>query len=153
MIAKSDQKFWVYDFTGDKPVQRGSLGLPGGPFLLLGDRALVVTPTFDTSTDLELNEQMNEPKDPPARHVLLKLVDLKDPDRPKVLQTEVLAGELVSASAQGGVARIVVSSDPRRVRPDAPGGGWLPTRQIRDGNGQPTATGPLLACTDIRRPP
>jgi Beta propeller domain len=157
VLVKSDQKLLISDFSGSVPAKLSRLTGPGwyggGQLLLAGDRALILIPARQSPVRTEL-----------------VLVDLHDPRRPAILQQETIQGEYLTAARSDGMFRVVVRSTPdihsawsakgdplpasqlkakaARFTPND----WLPTRQIMDASGATTSSGPLLDCTQVRRP-
>jgi hypothetical protein len=192
-IAKTDGRLVVsvdggslriMDVSTDSPRSRGSLdltnlGLSPSELLLDGDRVLVIgTTTRDTTRygGHEGDVYMDDARSSSYRgdSAALGLVDLRDPDKPRLLATEEITGRHVSARLSGGVARVVVSSTPdlpflapganlssretarnynRDVVRFAKAADWLPSRTVVDGDGHilsPAA--PLVDCADVRYP-
>jgi len=101
---------------------------------------------------------------------VLTLVDLRDPDDPTVLGMKEVDGSYLSARLHDGVARVVLSSQPR-VRFPVPldpqstalarnraairattAQDWLPQQVVRDASGRVVSNGPLLDCSEVRHP-
>jgi uncharacterized secreted protein with C-terminal beta-propeller domain len=138
---------WVASY-GPGPIRP----MPGGPIRRQPSTAMVVRPGSSEAS--------------------LTVVDVANPDRPAVEWVETISGSYVAARLHDGVARIVLGSAPHVVyRPmqdgesaqaatdankarlhKAPAEDFLPTRQVHDGAGHLTASGPLLRCTDVSRP-
>jgi hypothetical protein len=105
-----------------------------------------------------------------TEQLVLTLVDVAG--RPQVLRTEKITGHYISARLHDGSIRVVLSSQPRiafsQPRPNEPEAtatarnraavrtakatDFLPARQILDAAGHVVSDGPLLGCTDVRRP-
>jgi hypothetical protein len=167
----------IVDVATDLPRSRGSLdladlGLSPTELLLDGDRLLVIgTATRDGGRG-------DVYSDPASSYLggtaALGLVDVGDPDAPRLVGMEEITGRHVSARLTDGVARVVVTSTPE-LRFLSPGAGrsaretartynrdvvrlaeaedWLPARTIIDGSGHivgPAA--PLVDCADVRYP-
>lgn len=155
----------VVDLTRDRPRVRGTLNLTdhgfeqNGSVLLAGRRALVLGSI--------------DPARRPARarehNVALGLVDLRDPDLPRLVAAEAITGGEVSARLVGGVVRIVLASGVylpfqgpqagaageaaaaahnREVVESATAADWLPSRRPLEGS----TTSPLVACDHVRAP-
>lgn len=192
-IAKTDGRLVVsldggslriVDVTANEPRSRGSLnltnlGLSPTELLLDGDRALVLgTTTRDTRPyrDYEGDAYIDDARvsSYSGNGAALGLVDLSDPDSPRLLSLEEITGRQVSARLSGGVARVVVSSTPdlaflapgasarsretarnynRDVVRFAKASDWLPSRTVVGSNGHIlSAAAPLVDCADVRYP-
>jgi hypothetical protein len=165
----------IADVTGERPVNRGSVALRGvgdGRILLAGTRALVIGSSTRRGSELDPSgARFSNDAGPVAG---LVLVDLSDPDRPRQVAHEAITGQIVTARADGGTVRVVLTTRPdlpfvspganasrnktakaqnRKVVSAATAQDWLPTRIVFAGNGdRRVAAGPLLACTDVRAP-
>ena len=136
------------------------------PFVVLaGTRVLVLDPADDP----RIHRVPSSRAEPyvRVRRTVMSVVDLSNPARPRVVGTESVTGRLVAVRGAGGLARVVIVTDPEdrpagAYRQDpaaarvavahAPVGDWLPDRQTRDPKGKVTS-GPLMDCAAIRRPP
>ncbi len=152
-------KLRIVDVSGSRPSARGSLdlrsfGIDPSDLLLDGYRVLVI----GTS----------------RKSAALGLVEVSNPDRPRLLSKETITGTLVSARLSGGTARIIVSSTPDLpfLAPGSNPSGresalahnedvvrfakaedWLPSRTITDADGRIVAGEvPLVECADVRYP-
>lgn len=153
----------VTDVSGKSPVARGALGADLGGFsayaILLGQRrALVIGVPTAVSDGRE--------------HGLgIGVVDLNDPDHPRLESAEVVTGSIASLSIAGDVARVAVRSSPylafhaptgendrsalernRAVIEQAPVSDWLPSARILDRAGRLGPAGPLIPCAAVRHP-
>jgi hypothetical protein len=154
VLTKSFSKLLVSDFSGSAPVKLSQVTDVGadGSILLAGDRALVLAPG------------------PGGDHTTLSLVDLHDPTHPVVVQKEVIAAAYLAAAETGGVFRVAVSSTAaltayangklsysaeqlKGQAAELATPQWLPHRQVTDAAGKTVVDGPLLDCTQVRRPP
>ncbi len=132
VFLTTGDKIRIFDFSGPAPAKRSALPLRHpGELLLAGNRLLTVGHVYA------------EAGPPQSR---LSLVDVSDRDHPTLVQEHVVGGQVVSAGLSNGIVRVVFSTVPDETH------GWLPTREITDAAGKPVEVGPLLACTDIRRP-
>ncbi len=109
---------------------------------------------------------------PAESYVVLTLLDLSNPTRPKLVRTERITGSYVTGRLTDGVARIVLTSSPRiafsspregepealalarnrqAVR-DAKAEDFLPERTVLDKAGEVVRSGPLMGCGAVRHP-
>jgi uncharacterized secreted protein with C-terminal beta-propeller domain len=167
VVSVWENQLQVTDVSGT-PRLRGSLTLPRGAaseLVLVGDRALVLGTAWSISPLLERDimpgSRPLQPVLPESTTAVLTVVDLGDPDRPRVLRTEEIEGTYLSAREHDGVVRVVLQSQPMPhfalpPRPlssaDAAGSDWLPRRIERDGSGDVLATAALLDCTAVSHP-
>ncbi|HZE67572.1 MAG TPA: beta-propeller domain-containing protein [Sporichthyaceae bacterium] len=181
VLTLTGGKLNVVDTSGRKPVLRGSLAFtdsgsyPSEMLVLPGHRALVISSGWS-------QVQPYAVEDGPARkfivrpgpqgneQLVLTLVDVSG--KPTVLRTDKITGHYISARLHDGSVRVVLGSQPRiafsQPGPNEPEAtatarnqaavrtakatDFLPARQILDAAGKVTSDGPLLGCTDVRRP-
>jgi hypothetical protein len=133
--------------------------------LLLGNRLLAIAP--GERNHLYHSEPAGSPPDAIDYQTHLALVDVSQPDRPRLLGSETITGWVVDADAEldQHAFRVVLSTSPdhrlaqRRqflltaaeAKTFAPTA-WLPDRQVRDAAGTVLKDGPLLPCTDVWAP-
>jgi hypothetical protein len=191
VVTVNEGALHVVDAGDAPPRRRGTLSLRDqavGELLLLEDRALVVgqrtlpvpesakpgggvTGNSGTAPDTAI---WDGPVPGARQRTVLTLVDLRDPDRPAVLGTHEMDGSYLSARLRGGVARVVVASQPRLrfTMPVEPGPvseakaraanraavreaterDWLPQQVVRDAGGRVTTQGLLVTCSNVRYP-
>lgn len=174
VVSAGERTLRIVDAAKDKPRYLGKVALPGtnrwgNVVLLVGPRAVVISPA-DLGPVIEHAPSPPGAPAPPAPDYTtdITVIDLADPAHPGIVTTEEITGRYVAAYASGGAARIVLATDPeRRVMPADDTSGtsaralvrgaraedWLPHRQILDRAGKTVADGPLLDCSDVRRPP
>ncbi|HEY2832918.1 MAG TPA: beta-propeller domain-containing protein [Sporichthyaceae bacterium] len=181
VLTLTGGKLNVVDTSGAKPKLLGSLGFDGSSpsemLVLPGHRALVISSAWS-----QVQPQPVPTEDGPARkyivrpypqgseQLVLTLVDVSG--KPTVQRTEKVTGHYISARLHDGSVRVVLGSQPRiafgRPQPNEPeatatarnqaavraarANDFLPARQIMDAAGHVLSDGPLLGCTDVRRP-
>lgn len=142
------------------PAARGALDLGGlepSGLLFAGDRALVLGARRDRGGPGQARSGER------AHPVGLALVDLADPDRPRLLAQEALTGRVVTARVVDGTARVVLAGSPfvpqrlsaarnRITVLSAPVEAWLPSRRTLDADGRAGSARPLVGCSDVLRP-
>ncbi len=132
----------VFGASGRKLTRRGVLDFgDDGPdrlerVLLAGDRALVIASTYALPAEY---------RDRGENTTTLSLVDLADPDHPKLVESTRLDARYVTAFGTGTTLRVVTSY------PTVPGQP-LPIRQILGARGEPVSDAPMMSCTDVRHP-
>lgn len=191
VVTLSNGRLVVVDASTKKPKVLGSLTFPQGQYpnellVLGGHRALVLgtawetRETYDQTTGNEATADAAPagkmapgfaPQQYSTPQVVLTLVDLTGKN-PAVLRTEKITGSYVSARLTDGVARIVMTSQPR-IQFSAPrenepeslalarnkaavrkakAADWLPARQILNAAGKVLSSAPLFGCHDVRHP-
>ena len=153
------------DVTGEAPRLVGSLKLDGSnqTMLLHGNRLLVmgnVTPLYPPYRGEFGGPEPAIAPYPVSQGILLSEVDVSDPAAMKVVRTMKLDGDVVSARMTGGVARVVVSSQPRPVadEPEADaarrgyltGARWLPPYVLKNKRSGRTFRRRLVKCRQVR---
>ncbi len=194
VVTLSAGRLVVLDAAGKKPKILDTLKFPDGQYpneLLVLDkhRALVFgtayssrqtydTPAADTEARADaapagkMAPGFAPQQDYSTPQVVLTLVDYSKPKNLQVIRSEKITGSYVSARLRDGVARIVMTSQPRIAfsypregEPEsmalarnkaavrkAKAADWLPSRQILDGAGKVIYTGSLYGCDDVRHP-
>lgn len=179
LVTARDRRLVVMDVSGDRPRARGSVVLPGQralELLLAGDRAIVVG-TGD-SRERYLDDERTGSGRSNAELTTLSIVDLSDPDRPRVVSSEEISARYLSARMTGDTVRLVLASTPDVIgsldrdrfydRPSRfddefidetrarlariPGEDWLPIRREVDRAARTVDEAPLLDCSDVRYP-
>jgi uncharacterized secreted protein with C-terminal beta-propeller domain len=110
---------------------------------------------------------------PAAGGTTATVVDLADPDRPRVLRTFRFTGTQVAARVVDGTIRFVLRADPPALNWTLPSGtvtekaaveanrrlveqstidDWLPRYRIDEAGATPSMEGPLVACENVLRP-
>lgn len=166
-------KLWSFALSAGLPAPAGSITLPqgGGMLLVDGDRALVLTTSYQPVPTDDPATRMIAPADVTTH---LTLVDVSDPAAMEIAGTAELQGALVDARAVDGMVRVVTSSAPPRLdhvdraaagsseslqrrtreaisRSDAQA--WLPRYAVRDRDGGVVEQGPLVDCASVLAPP
>lgn len=164
--------------TPPRLLGRVELGTYGGQLILDGKRLLVIS-YADRAVDLPGPGPGPEPQPSPAPPssgdaqvapgepsppdyyyrpaTLITEVDVSDPAAMKVVRTETIDGDYVSARLNGSTARIVLSTPPaaldygsaalrRRAR------GWVPSATLENKITGTKRTRRLAACRQVRRP-
>ena len=191
VVTLSNGRLVVVDASTKKPKVLGSLTFPQGQYpnellVLGGHRALVLgtawetSETYDKTTSNEATTDVAPagkmapgfaPQQYSTPQVVLTLIDLSG-KTPAVMRTEKITGSYVSARLTDGVARVVMTSQPRiqfstpreneaeslalarnkaAVR-KAKAADWLPARQILNAAGKVLSKAPLFGCDDVRHP-
>ena len=107
---------WI-DVTGDEPVLAGSVDLPdglGAQLLVQDDRALVLVGSEGVPVPLQEDGVASSEIAPIPTDITSTLaeVDVSAPDALEVLDTWEVDGSILDARMVGGVARVVVTSQP-----------------------------------------
>lgn len=106
---------WI-DLTGDKPVDAGSVALPGDAYgqqlLVVGDTALVLVNGYGAPVAIEGDVAVDSSFVPEETTTSLVQVDLAGPDRMTVTNTLEVDGTILDARLIGETARVVLSSHP-----------------------------------------
>ncbi len=176
IVALANGELLVLDVTGPAPVLRGRLALAGTghQVLVRGDTALVMASVASAAQDAPgagppattsaPRQAATTPAPAPAPGrfasfrpaTSLTEIDLADASKPTVRRTLTLDGALVDARLTGGTARVVVTSPPRAVEPDAVDDAglrtWVPTTVLRSRVSGRTFTRSVAPCDDVRRP-
>ena len=153
----------------------GSLRLDGdtgGGLLLAGDRAVVLS-SGDTAETPYFGGLIRYPQTQPSNTARVAVVDLSQPDQPKLLRTFLFDGTAVAARLVDGQVRLVLRSDGPRlafqsasesVTPRAAKrenrqliatstlDDWLPAWQTQAPDGSTTARQRISSCDAIARP-
>lgn len=170
----------VVDTSGSKPKLLGSLGFDGSSpsemLVLPGHRALVIGSAWSAEPqpvpmkDGAPRKYAVRPYPQGSEQLVLTLVDVSG--KPAVQRVEKITGHYISSRLHDGSVRVVLGSQPRiaftQPQPDEPeatsvarnraavraakANDFLPARQLLDGAGHVLSDGPLLGCTDVRRP-
>nr|MDT0664565.1 beta-propeller domain-containing protein [Micromonospora sp. DSM 115978] len=154
---------------------------PVDELLLVGDLAVVFGRNYLYAHSApSLEERSAPPREPggfspypPVVETTVTVVDLADPDRPRMLRTLSFTGTRVAARVVDGEFRFVLRSDPPSLSWTFPSetitsemaveanrelvgqttvDDWLPRYRIDDGGTAPAVEGPLVACEDVLRP-
>jgi hypothetical protein len=176
VVAVNGGVLRVIDTTGGTPVLRGTLALGDGDHRLLldGTRLLVMTTTQSGGDVRPLDgptASSTVPYDPEPPVTRLLLVSLANPAAPVGVDSVSIDGYVLAARLVGGVARVVVRTEPtldyvtpsggsaedvaaatarnRQIVEASTLGDWLPQVHT-DGSGTGT---PLLDCADVSMPP
>jgi hypothetical protein len=180
VYAFSGDRLQAIDASGSQPRMLGSVELPGygHELLVQGDRALVIaTRSFGGGGPIPIAvDQVASAAIAPPRRWLssttLTELDLSDPGAPRVLRTLDVEGAYVSARLAAGVARVVVTTEPRGLIMPASTAGpwpkvrktwrrsvrrartprWLPAMVLRDRRTGATKRSALVRCRSVRRP-
>jgi hypothetical protein len=179
LVTARDRRLVVMDVSGDRPKARGSVVLPGQralELLLAGDRAIVVG-TADSRVRY-LDDERSASGRGTSELTTLSIVDLSDPDRPRIVSSEEISARYLSARMTGGTVRMVFASTPdvignldrdryydgpsrfddefiddtRARLARIPGEDWLPIRRDVDRDARTVDEAPLLDCSDVRYP-
>ena len=200
LVVLRGDELVVADVSGPEPREVGRVGLgaaggPGGPagtsrswpgpppggtpggLLLVGDRAVVLTPT--SSVPRGAGPQPGGAAGAPVPVVqgvdrtVVTAVDLAG--EPRVVSSLEVDGSLVDGRLAGGVVRLAVASRPVGLALVQPGSGsvaaeqeareanlavvagaeaedFLPSAARRDADGSVVQAGPLMGCEDVSRP-
>jgi uncharacterized secreted protein with C-terminal beta-propeller domain len=145
VLAVSDSTLHAVDARSPLPRRLGSVELEGeDPQLLVhGDRALVITSTY-----------AEEPNDRDG--TLLSDVDVSNPRAMRVVRTQVVDGDFVSARMAGATARVVISTPPRALEEGDVGmrrqlRGWMPTSYVLDRRTGEQTSRPVTRCRSVNR--
>ncbi len=166
IVAIHGEQLEVLDATATGPVARGTVQVPVGSTLLLdGDRVLVLSAASGDGP-VPMGRSSSEILPYGSGETTVLLVDLADPDQPRVLDRRTIEGAHVASRLIDGVAHVVVTAQPKPVDlvvPTGPGArdaaeranrevlaetdpqDWLPG--IRGGDGSD-----LLGCEDVAHP-
>jgi len=154
IVAIANEQLLVIDATGPAPVLRGRLALPGFGHQLLvrGDTALVTASVSSGAPGLR--SSISTPEGPSSTQ--LSEISLANPAAPAVRRSLTLRGALVDARLTGGTARVVITSPPQRVEPDAVEKAglrtWVPKTVLRSRISGRKFTRGVVPCDDVRRP-
>jgi hypothetical protein len=161
------------DVTGGRPQALGTLEVTGGAgeLLLSGDRLLVISHTWTAEpmpTESQFAEKATADMVMPGRErTALRLVDVSDPARMRVISTLEVDGHLAGARMVGDVVRVVTSASPHGFRPmgteqniaqvnDSTLGNWLPSYRLTVDDaatgGPAVSSGLLVPCDKVSRP-
>jgi uncharacterized secreted protein with C-terminal beta-propeller domain len=186
VLSLVNGKLTVVDASGAKPKLASTYSFPEGQYpneLLVLDkhRVMVLGTGYEQQSDPTVEGDAAGKRAPgfappyyrPANpYVVLTLLDLSNVTRPKVVRIEKITGSYVTGRLTDGVARIVMTSQPRiafstpregepealaearnkeAVR-NAKAEDFLPERQILDRDGKVLTKGPLLGCGAVRHP-
>jgi hypothetical protein len=167
------------DARAATPKLLSSLELPfyGGDMLLSGKRLIVIS---YAPSPVEAAPQQGRPEDQPARGAqapdepaiapgepspgyyrpatLITEIDVSDPADMKVVKTDTVDGNYVSARLNGSTARIVISTPPAFIDYGQPAPlrakarGWLPRARFENKLTGRKRTRQLTGCRQVRRP-
>jgi hypothetical protein len=162
LVTARAEGLGVTDVSGPVPVARGALAVGSGgfsgPHVVVGEhRALVLGAGAES--------------DGRAHGLGIGVIDLTDPDHPRLESAEVVTGSVQSVSIAGDVVRVAVRTDPylvfheptgdngrsslarnRAVVEQASVADWLPSKRILDRAGRPGPAAALVACDAVRHP-
>jgi uncharacterized secreted protein with C-terminal beta-propeller domain len=147
-------------------------GDTGGGLLLAGDRAVVLS-SGDATQPIGFDGLVRYPDTSPATTAQAAVVDLSQPDRPRLLHTFLFDGSAVAARLVDGRVRLVLRTDGPRLEFQMPSDSvnahaakhvnrrlvetsrlddWLPGWQLRSPDGSTSARHRLAGCDAIARP-
>ncbi|MDO8210668.1 beta-propeller domain-containing protein [Conexibacter sp. CPCC 206217] len=92
---------------------------------------------------------------PTPSQTLLTELDLTLPGRPRIVRNLRVDGALRAARVVDGIVRLVTSASPQALVDEdvrAQVAGWVPHYRVRNRRTGRTATRPVSACTQVRRP-
>jgi hypothetical protein len=157
IFAVADGRLHAVDAGGDSPRVLDTLKLPWGvdELLVSGDRALAIRGGGAGWLGGGLPMAMPDGMRTYPSGTVLSEVDVGDPSHLRVVRTESIDGDYLSARLTGTTARVVVSSTPlaltkRSLRTRARG--WRPTATVRDARTGRRKRHALGSCRSIRRP-
>lgn len=109
LLVVDDTTLRVIDLTGDRPVARGTVELPGWghELLVVGDRVLALGSNEEAYYD-DVTPATWAPYGPVS--TVLTEIDVSDPDDPTVVHSLELESGYLSARLIGETARVVVSA-------------------------------------------
>lgn len=176
VVAVNGGVLRVIDAAGGTPVLRGTLGLgPDGDHRLLldGNRLLVMSTTYSGGGPVSAQPAGGDSFVPGRQLTSLRLVDLSNPSSPTVIDAMSVDGSVLGARLVGGVARVVVRTEPalgyvgpaggsaddlaaatarnREITETSTLADWTP--QVHDAADGTGASAPLLTCGDVSTPP
>ncbi len=155
----------VVDLRGKQPRQAGTVRHATNAvtsLVVAGDRALMIGELRAAAV----------PR-PGQGATALTLLDLSDPDRPRVAGSMRVNGRAYAVRSDTGLVRIVLASQPqlnfaepglgenaradalernRTIIETAGAAEWLPVRQVLDASGAVRSKGSALTCSDVMRP-
>lgn len=186
VLSLVNGKLTVVDASGAKPKLASTFSFPENQYpneLLVLDnhRVMVLGTGYEEQNDPTMSGDTAgkrapgfapEYYRPSSPFVVLTLLDTTNAARPKVVKIEKITGSYISGRLTDGVARVVMTSQPRiafsspregepealalarnkqAVR-DAKAEDFLPERQILDATGKVLSKAPLLGCGAVRHP-
>ncbi len=184
VLSLVNGKLTVVDASGRKPKLASTFTFPEGQYpselLVLDSRRVLVLGTAYDQEPMPIEDGpaakrfgfAPEYYRPSSPNVALTLLDLSDATRPAVLRSERITGSYVTARLTDGVARIVLTSQPRiafssprenepealalarnkQALREAKAEDFLPARQILNKAGKVLDSGPLMGCGAVRHP-
>jgi hypothetical protein len=176
VYAIAGQKLQAIDASGSRPRLLGSVEIRGYNHQLLvdGSKALVLSSrSFGATGPIALDRAAIAPPRQWMSTTTITEVDIADPGRPRILRSLDVEGAYVSARLAGGMARVVISTEPRGlVQPDAKvtqtvgearrtwrrsvrrsrTASWLPAMVLRDRRTGKSKRRALVRCGSVRRP-
>jgi hypothetical protein len=110
LLVVDDNRLRIVDLTGDQPVARGSVELPGwdSQILVVGDRVLALGSADTGEVWDETSDSTWAPYGTGA--ATLTEIDVSDPDAPTVVHTLTVEGGYLNARLVGETARVVLSA-------------------------------------------
>lgn len=130
LVTLAKNKLQIADITGQAPRRLGSLdfavdGHMPGELLVVGDRVVVFSTGYGGRAgpgvleDRAVGGSAGSSKSSTwvgwSQSSMVRIVDISDPAKPKVVSTLTLEGQYVSARLVAGVVRMVVSSQPGQL--------------------------------------
>jgi Beta propeller domain len=149
-------------------------GDTGGGLLLVGDRAVVLSSVgADVAPSWFGAGLVGHPRMTPTATARAAVVDLSQPNRPRLLRSFLFDGSAVAARLVDGHVRLALRSDAPRLEFQTPSASvseraataenrrlvatsslddWLPAWQVQAPDGSTTARHPLASCDAVARP-
>jgi uncharacterized secreted protein with C-terminal beta-propeller domain len=148
LFVLAGDRLRAVDVSGAEPAVLGSIELPHGQgestyveeereLLVAGARALVISRSYGLH----------------GTRTLLTDLDVANPAAMRVLATETVEGNYVSARLTGDTARVVIAAYPEMpVAERGHGRAWMPRTVVRDRVTHRRTRRSLMRCEDVRRP-
>lgn len=163
IYAVTDGKLHAVDARSPQPKLLGTLDLgdQGQQLLLHGNRLLVVGTKFVDPPPREGGGAGAASSVAPQYYrpiTMLTEVDVSDPSAMKMIRTELVEGNYVSARLTGDTSRVVVSSPPASFAPGAADtlqrrtAGWVPKSAVIDRRNGRTRRRTIVPCRSVRHP-
>jgi uncharacterized secreted protein with C-terminal beta-propeller domain len=189
VLSLVNGKLTVVDASGTKPKLASTYSFPEGQYpnellVLHKHRVMILGTGYEQQSDPTVEGGTADTAGkrapgvapeyyrPASPYVVLTMLDLTDATRPRVVRIEKITGSYITARLTDGVARIVLTSQPRiafsppregepealaearnkEAARNAKAEDFLPERQILDRAGKLLKKGPLLGCGAVRHP-